>query len=154
MAAACCTPARVRLPDTCARTVVRVLERGAERPPTAYRLDRNGWVTDLTGRGWWPCGQGIEFTYTTGCPPPPGGVEAARVLAVELGRARAGQPSQLPARVTSLVRQGVTIGVLDSFTYLDKGRTGVYAVDLWLTSVTHTARGAAVWSPDLPTAHR
>lgn len=151
----CCNPATLILPDSCARDVSAVTERGRTRPPGEYRLGRNGHLLDTSGRGWFACGGGVEVTYSAGCLPPAGGVLAARTLSLELGKAAAGDSScRLPSRVTSVIRQGVTIGVLDRWQDLDKHRTGIYTVDLWLSAVTQPVRGAAVWSPDLPTASR
>lgn len=150
----CCSPAVLRLPDTAVRQIVEVTVAGAVRDPATYRLARNGQLVDLTRRGWGVCGQDVVVRYLVGYPPPSAGKDAAALLAFELGKARAGVTSALPSRVTSLVRQGVTIGLLDTFRYLDAGRTGVYPIDLWLASVNRPAMGSAVWSPDLPTATR
>lgn len=151
----CASPALLRLPDSAVREVTAVTVRGVVRDPGTYRLVRGGSLADLTGVGWQTCPGGVGITYVTGYPPPAGGRMAARALAVELGKALVGDSScKLPQRVTSVQRQGVTIGVLDRWPDLDKGRTGLYTVDLWLASVTRPVRGAAVWSPDLPVAHR
>lgn len=151
----CGTPAVIRLPDTSVIEVLEVTERGTVRAPGSYKLDRPGYLRDLSGRGWGTCPGGIAVRYTAGILPPAGGITSARTLALELGKAAAGDGTcKLPARVSSVVRQGVTIGVLDRWQDLDKGRVGLYTVDLWLSSVTRPVQGAAVWSPDVPTAHR
>lgn len=150
----CCAPQRVRLPDASARAVTAVRERGQARDPSSYRLARGGWLIDRSGRGWWTCGGHLEVDYTAGWPPPPGGRDAARLLAVELGRARAGGQCALPGAVASQVRQGVTLTMTTALATLKAGQVGLYPVDLWLMSVNRPARGSAVWSPDLPTATR
>lgn len=151
----CCTPAKLRLPDTTARDVVSVTERGTVRDPSTYELRRGGWLVDLSLRGWWPCGTAVEVVYSAGWAPPAGGKVAARLFALELGKLLAGDGTcRLPSRVQNVLRQGVTMASLDKLEDLDKGRIGYYPVDMWLSSVTRTVRGGAVWSPDIPTAHR
>jgi hypothetical protein len=41
----------------------------------------------------------------------------------------------LPERVQTITRQGVTVGFLDPQDFLEKGRTGITMIDLWLRSV-------------------
>ena len=50
------------------------------------------------------------------------------------------QACRLPQRVTSITREGVTLAMLDPFEMLDKGRTGLFEVDLWLEAVNRAAR--------------
>jgi hypothetical protein len=40
--------------------------------------------------------------------------------------------------------------------FLDKGRTGLISVDLWITAINPKPRAqrAMIWSPDIPTAQR
>lgn len=59
---------------------------------------------------------------------------------------------QLPERVTSVSREGLSYTVFDPQTYLDKGRTGVAVVDAFLSAVnpSRALRPAAVYTPDAP----
>lgn len=99
----------------------------------------------------------VEVTYTYGSPPPTSGRAAARLLATELVKSYEGDESaNLPQRVTSIVRQGVTYTVLDQQDFIDELRTGIYAVDLFLKSVNpDKARARSrVFSPDTARARR
>lgn len=94
----------------------------------------------------------VEYVYGQG--PPPGGIAAAASLGCQLSLAR--QPEtvgqcRLPKRVTSVVRQGVSMTLLDPLTLFSEGRTGLEDVDLWLASVMvgNSRRPATVWRPDL-----
>lgn len=74
--------------------------------------------------------------YLRGVPVPRAGELAAGVLACELGKAAKNDAScQLPSRVQTVTRQGVTLAILDTFDDLAKGRTGIPAVDMWVQSV-------------------
>lgn len=134
---------------------------------TGYRVD--DWRTlvrlpdPATGlRGVWPCCPIIDLpdtargtfsvTATYGRRPPAGGVAAAAFLACQLALActPGAAGCQLPQRVTSVVRQNVSMIVLDPMAFLEDGKTGLYSVDLWLKSVNpgKLSRPPAVLSPD------
>lgn len=116
----------------------------------------------------WPCCQEIdlpstedntfEVSFTYGQAPPASGVLAAKVLACELALAcTGGDGCRLPKRVTSIVRQGIAMTVIDPFEFLTDGLTGLYEVDLFLG--THGAARtkrmpAAVVNPDIHRAIR
>lgn len=98
----------------------------------------------------WPV-DGVEVTYRHGLHPPAGGRTSAILLTVELGKAWAQDKScRLPQRMQTLTREGVTVGFIDKFEALDKGRTGIYEIDLWISSVNphRLQRRSRVWSPD------
>jgi hypothetical protein len=97
-----------------------------------------------------------RITYEFGRLVPSGGNLAVIVLATELGKAMAGKSCQLPTRVTSVTRQGMSFDVLESLEVLKEGLTGVHSVDVWLRSVNPTRVGqqARVWSPDMITARK
>lgn len=105
----------------------------------------------------WPVDGSLQVAYTHGIRPPTGGVEAAKTLAAELAKAASGSGTcELPTRVQSIVREGVTATFVDSFESLNSGRTGLYTVDLWLASVNPRGmtRRARVWSPSIQRAQR
>lgn len=139
-------PVRVRLPrpDVTAITAAEV----GEVAFTAYR--RNGNYAIRTDGGGWPMSSSTRITYDFGRLVPHTGKLAAIALAGELGKAFAGQKCALPARVTSVVRQGISWDALESLEYLDKGLTGLYAVDNWVISVNpyRSKQSGRVWSPD------
>ncbi len=135
---------------------------------TDYRIDDFRWLvrlpdSDGNPQGW-PCCQNMllpstepdtfEVTFTYGVPPPVLGKMAAAKLACELAKSTdpdlVGQ-CQLPQRVTSITRQGVSMVLLDPMTFIKDGKTGIYIVDMFLQSVNPkglTAR-AEVISPDI-----
>lgn len=154
------SPTRIRLRGTPVREVteVRAMVRGLTEEPgeviepshytlnDAATLDFNyNVVTDLS------------ITYKFGTPPPLAGEMAARQLAMEFAMAwDSDENCSLPARVTSISRQGVSYTILDNQAFIDDLKTGVYAVDLFLkTANPDKARARAkVFSPDLRRARR
>lgn len=147
-------PARVRLPHSDVTAVLSVTIDGAAF--TGWRLD-GAWLTRTDGRGWPECHDRSIVTYLYGRPPPAAGRALAALFAVELGRSMSEDPDQecgLPQRTQSVSRQGISIEMLDPMTFLERGKTGVYAVDVWTQAVNPhgRAQAAAVWSPDLARA--
>lgn len=57
---------------------------------------------------------------------------------------------QLPERTTNVNREGLSYTIFDPQSYLEQGKTGLPAVDLWLSSVNNSkvSRPAGVWTPD------
>lgn len=143
-------PTRVRLPRPDVTAITQVTLDGATFGN--YRRSGNWAVrTDYTG---WPLTNTTLITYQFGRPVPSGGNLAAILLGTELGKALAGKACGLPARVTSVTRQGITFEALESLEVLKEGLTGIHAVDLWLRAVNpeKVAQQAQVWSPDTITA--
>ncbi len=149
----------LRLPGPIAE-VTSVMIDGQALPITAYRVD-NASVLVRTDNLGWPVCQDMslapteegtwEINYTQGLPVPAGGQVAAGVLACELGKAATGDSScQLPRRLQTIARQGVTMTFLDAMDDLDKGRTGIWLIDSWVASVMNPPRPSQVYSPDIP----
>lgn len=128
----------------------------------SYRLDEGRWLVRTDGEQW-PCCQDLskdigetgtwylELEYGTN--PPTMGKLAVSKLACELQKACDGDSTcELPSRVTSVARQGVTLAILDPQDFLDGGRTGLYEVDLFLKAANPNglARRASAWTPDMP----
>lgn len=158
-------------------SVDTVLIDGVTIPPEEYRVDdykvlvrvrptASSMPTEKTG---WPVCQRLDLpdtepgtfavTFTYGTPPPAGGKEAAISLAAELALIWGGADDsliRLPQRITQVVRQGETLTIADKQDFLDKNRTGLPDVDMWIKSVNPAGmqRGAQVWSPDLGRARR
>jgi hypothetical protein len=84
------------------------------------------------------------------------GKMAARMLAIEFCKMWSGEDCELPQRVTSIARQGVSYTILDPQEFVAQGRTGIYFVDLFLKSVNPDGakNRARVFSPDLARARR
>jgi hypothetical protein len=165
MAADCgCAPyPRVNFGRSDILGVTEVTIDGDVLPATDYRLDQSQYLVRTDG-GKWPCCQnlgldlgeegtwGVELTY--GQEPPTPVTHAAAVLAAEFVKACTGGECRLPARTQTVTKQGVTIGFLDPFDFLDRGRTGLFEVDLVITSYNPNglARRGRVLSPELPRA--
>jgi hypothetical protein len=76
---------------------------------------------------------------------------AARRLANELVLAAEGSADcALPRNVTSVARQGVSFEIFDPQEFMDKGHTGLYEVDLFLSAFNpnKSRKRAKVFSPD------
>jgi hypothetical protein len=146
-------------------SVESILIDGEIVDPTTYRVDDQLWLVrecdDCCG---WPtcqnlaapigdaCTFGVNFTF--GQAPPAMGEIACGTLAAELYKAitpALTSTCALPKRVSMVVRQGVTVGVLDPQTYLAKGFTGISAIDMFISSYNpgKWIRKPMVYSPDL-----
>ncbi len=149
----------LRLPGPIS-SVVEVVIDGEILPAEAYRIDRSRVLVRQDGGAWPTCNDLSQplgepgtwsVTYVRGVEVPVGGQIAAGVLAVELAKAICrDQSCQLPQRVQTVTRQGVTIAMLDAFDDVDKGHTGIFLVDSWVSSLMNSPRAARVYSPDLP----
>lgn len=136
-------------------------------PSNHYRIDDNRYLVRLPvddRNPGWPCCQRLDLadteldtfsvSFTWGIAPPIEGVQAAAKLACEL--VKSCQPEllgkcQLPKRVQSISRQGISMTLLDPFDFLEKGKTGIYEIDLFLAAYPGGARTApGVFSPDMP----
>lgn len=129
-------------------------------PGTTIRMERLGPVEG----GCWPAcqdmlapltGEGSDntwgVTYMKGLPVPAAGRRALAELACELCLACLGDSCcTIPKRVLTLSTEGGTMTMLDPMNFIEKGLTGLYAVDLWIQSVNpkKLARRAAIISPD------
>jgi|PlaIllAssembly_1097288.scaffolds.fasta_scaffold28868_3 hypothetical protein len=101
---------------------------------------------------WGSCGN-LEVSYTFGTIPPAAGTAAATELANQfIWAATDDERCSLPARVTSVSRQGVSWTLLDQQDFLEQGRTGIYLVDLFLRTVnpSKALMRSRVFSPDVP----
>jgi len=149
-------PNSIRLPHPDAQVVTSVTIDGELFD--AYRL-HGAWLSRTDRRGWPMCRERAIATYQYGKDAPAAGRIMCVDLAVEFGRATCNDPKergrcQLPRRVQSVTRQGITIEMLDDFEFLKEGLTGLYSVDAWIRAVNPygTKQAASVWSPDLPRA--
>lgn len=142
--------------------VTEIWINGEILDPAAYVL-RDDVLYRTDGWEWPACNNEFEdpqapdsgawsITYERGYAVPAGGQIAAYVLACELAKGLCGDNTcQLPKRVSSVTRQGISIAVLDAFEGLEDGRTGIWEIDAWLVSVTKKRSGAPqVFSPDVP----
>lgn len=136
-------------------------DNGGVNPPvsTIARVDDWHRVVRVDGAAWPTCqdltaatgGDGTwSLTFTYGHPVPPAGRLAVGVLAGELLKMCSGENCDLPMTVQSVTRTGITYQMLDPGLFLDKGRTGIYLVDLFLLAVNpnRSKRRPGVWRAD------
>lgn len=153
----------VRLPGPIA-SIVDVTVDGATVDPAAYRVDDHAYLVREDGESW-PVANDLTkpegeegtwtVTYTRGIEVPAAGKVAAGVLACEMAKALSGSTEcQLPQRIQTITREGVTVGVVDPFEGLEQGRTGIWLVDSWVASITGTKQRSRVFSPDQPRVSR
>lgn len=146
-------PNKVRLPRPDVTAITAVTIDGAAF--TSYRL-AGSWAIRTDGHGWPTGPDRTRITYSFGRLVPPGGRLSAVSLTTELGKAWAGKACALPARVTSVTRQGITYEALESLEFLRAGLTGLYGVDAWIKAVNPDGlrQSGRVWSPDVTEARR
>mgnify|MGYP001612675354 FL=1 len=123
--------------------IVRVLIDGQIVPTGSYRLDDNRRLVRTDGNVWPLCNDlsrddtevgTWSITAQYGEPIPTLASLAMGELVCELVRAATGGDCRLPAGVTQLARQGVTISYPDIGTLWRQGRTGLYLVDAFLST--------------------
>jgi hypothetical protein len=154
-----CSPPQIALPPV-ADSVTEVRIDGAVLDPSAYRLTA-GYLIRMDGLNW-PTQQNLaapagaantwSVTYNQGEAVPDDLQDAAGLYACQVGAALTGGSCQLPNRVQSVTRQGVTIEYLNADDYLDKNRTGYDLVDSIIS--TYNPHGLQqrprLLSPDMP----
>jgi hypothetical protein len=115
-------------------TVSEIYSGGILVPFEEYELRNNAFVVRKDKLPWVasPLSE-LSVTYTHGSPPPVAGKRAAVRLANELILAEKGDAMcALPDSVTSINRQGISYTLLDPQVYIEKGRTGVYEIDMFI----------------------
>lgn len=144
--------------------IVEVLVHGEVVPSSEYRVDVAQGVTTLvkTSPGCWPTCQDFNepadgdhafaITYARGTAIPEAVISATEILACNFGSAVKGAACALPARMTSLTRQGVTAEFIQQATDIDQFTTGINEVDMVIRAVNpgRRVRQPLVLSPDLP----
>lgn len=141
-------PTRIRLRQQPVRKIVRVEIGGTEIPSANYQI-RNSAEIVLAATS---CSN-PTITYKYGAPPPVLGKMAAIELANEMLKAYNNDGScELPKRVSSIQRQGMSIEVYDPAEFLDRGRIGLTLSDFFVASVNpgRAHKPAKVFSPDMP----
>lgn len=77
----------------------------------------------------------MRITYQIAGNLPPGTEGMVLWLAEQLLRSFTGDSCQLPERVTSITRQGVSWTMIDTMDFLDKGLTGMARIDQWIALI-------------------
>lgn len=153
----CAPNSQVWLPGPVA-AVVEVVQDGDVVDPSAYQVDDGRWLVRVDGGSWPPAvdlstnTDRFEVTYLRGTEPPAALLDAAGVLACEFAKARTDQECRLPARMTSLARQGVQVSFLDTDSLTKRGLTGIPEVDRVIVALNPhgLASRPKVISPDMP----
>lgn len=120
-----------------------VVVDGATLDPSAYTVRGRRWLVRLDG-GVWPTGSSTNLdpdrfrvSWAFGRRVTDGGRLAAARFAQQIAlRCTGSRDCQLPTRVTTIVREGITYTVLDSMKMIAEGRTGLDMVDMWVVSDT------------------
>lgn len=151
-------------PVTGVTGVVRVLSDDTEQPIPYRRIGQTLYLRPQLGaqgslplwRTNWSTGSSQELlraTYAFADTVTPGARRAVLAYAhefylLEIGSDECG----LPERITSIDREGLGISLLTPADVLDKGRTGIQAVDDWLSKANpkQTLRPSQVFTPDAP----
>jgi len=102
------------------------------------------WRTNSMSCG---CPKRVEVQYTIGDNLPPGAKSAVLNLATEYAAALCGEKCNLPERITSIVRQGVSWTILDPQTFMDKGLVGISRIDSWITIARRGVPGGRAIDP-------
>jgi len=145
----------IRLTGNPIRSIGSVTEISSGRvlDPSEYSVVNHTFLqvnADLT--------RGIDVSYSYGMAPPKIGKYAALAMATQFYYLWSGREDQceLPTRVTSVNRQGVSWVLLDQQDFLDELRTGIYPVDMFLKQTNpHKAQvKAKVFSVDIPRGRR
>jgi hypothetical protein len=155
----CCEPrCQVRLMGPVA-SITEVLIGGIAVDPSAYRVDDNHWLVRTDGDCWPWCadmdsddGASVfEVSYKRGSPVPAALLRAASTLACEFGKACVGGDCRLSPRVSSIVRNGITIDMGDPNDVLDNGLTGLWEVDTVIRALNPAAlpQRLRIYAPEL-----
>lgn len=140
--------------------VSEVLIDGVILDPSNYRVDEFKKLVRTDGNKWPSC-QNLNLdptevgtfavTLTFGNPVPALVVQATAALACEFLKACVGAPCQLPQRISTISRQGVTVGFIDPQEFWRDKRTGIYLVDLAVNTFNPhgITRKPSIYSPDM-----
>ena len=152
-------PETIRLPGPI-QSVQWVKVDGRVLPPTAYGVMYGRLLVRTDGETWPTCQNlmleddkpdTFSIAYMHGTPVPVGGQVAAGILACEMAKAMTNDGTcQLPKRLQTVTRQGITVGVFDDFQEMKQnGATGIWQIDSWLASVNQPIGYASVRSVDV-----
>lgn len=153
----CTSLCELKLPGPVGR-VDEVRLDGVSMADTLYRVDNGNLLVYIgTDDCPWPSCQDmalpdtavgtLSITYLNAYPVDSLGAYAMGVLSMEYGRACAGNNCRLPAGVTMIVRQGISMEVVSGA--FPSGMTGIREVDTFLAlwNPDGLSRQATVWSP-------
>lgn len=143
-------------------SIIEVKIDGVVVDPTTYRVDNRKQLVRL-GSDCWPTCQNMSVAdtetntfsvkYLKGRPVPEAGKVALTIFANEIAKAlNCDTTCKIPARVTTVNRQGMSYTIMDPNNFIKEGKIGLTIPDLWLASMNPKARArrAGVFSPDMP----
>lgn len=140
------------------QAVTEVIQDGLVVDPASYKVDDRHWLVRIDG-GCWPEHADLstdtdrfQVTYQRGTPVPVPLVGAAETLACEFAKSFKNQDCRLPARLSSLTRQGVTVTALDTDSLIRRNFTGIPEVDQVIFALNPHGLFSRprVISPDMP----
>lgn len=158
----CCRPECAVVLRGPVASVNEVTVDGAVVPSSAYRVDVTQgtyWLIRLDGTCWPTCQDftaapdaagAFQVVYERGRELPEALAIATAILACEYAKGMTGGDCRLPARMTSLQRQGVTVEVEPASP--EEGLTGITEVDAVVLALNPSkrTRPPMLLSPDLP----
>jgi hypothetical protein len=158
----CCRPECAVVLRGPVASVNEVMVDGEVVPSSAYRVDVTQgtyWLIRLDGTCWPTCQDftaapdaagAFQVIYERGRELPEALAVATAILACEYGKGMTGGDCRLPARMTSLNRQGVTVEVEPASP--EEGLTGITEVDAIVAALNPSkrTRPPVLLSPDLP----
>lgn len=139
----CKEVSEVKLPSPVS-SIVQVKMDGTPMATGAYRVDNNRLLVRTDGQRWPRCNDLSKddtqpgtwsVTALYGQDVPVGGQLAVGEMACEILAAMSGQDCRLPPGVQNLTREGVSISFPEVGSLFAKGRTGLYLVDSFITTV-------------------
>jgi hypothetical protein len=134
---------------------------GVTVDPATWRVDDGRWLVRTGAGNCWPSHQDFDVdsgvgtllvTYTRGATVPAYILGAAGLYACEWAKACRGDSScQLPSRVVTLTRQGTTFEAVNIDLLLERGLTGIQAIDqlIALTNPSGLTHRMRLKSPDI-----
>ena len=160
----CTTVSEFLLPAPVSQ-IVEIKLDGTPMATGDYRLDNNRIVVRTDG-GLWPVCNDLSaddtepgtwsVTALFGEPVPDGADLAMGQLVCEIVKAAQGEDCKLPPGLTQLARQGVTIQYPDVGELFRQGRTGLYLVDMFISTWNPYGlrQRSRVYSVDRPQVRR
>jgi hypothetical protein len=116
-----------------------VVVDGVTLSPSQYAISARRYLSRTDG-GSWPRGTDVRdasafsVTWAHGRPVPPGGRRAVALFAAEIAKGCLSMECEIPSRISSITREGVSYPVIDSLQMIAEGRTGVALTDLWIVA--------------------
>lgn len=157
----CEAPTQLGLGRTPLNEIIEVVINGEVFDPINYRIEDQKWLVRTDCCAWPMCGCSCDdftISFKFGEGPPQLGTDAALILSAEMYRfmTPGGKNCRLPSRVTSIVRQGVSIALIDPMDFMKSGLTGIYQIDMFLMAYNpgKQIKKPTVFSPDVVNAGR